>query len=59
MADAVTAAIGAVILIGYIALIAAKLSTVPLWIVSLIGLSLMLWAFWVDDWKPLFKRNDK
>ena len=57
MADAVTAAIGAIIMIGYIWLIAAKLNELPLWICALAGLALMLWAFWDEDWKPLFKRN--
>lgn len=59
MADAVAAIIGAIIMIGYILLIAAKLAAPPLWIVSLIGLALMLWAFWGDDWKPLFARKKK
>jgi len=57
MADAVTAAIGAVIMIGYMFLIANKLNTLPLWICILIGLALMLWAFWGDDWKPLIRRD--
>jgi phosphate/sulfate permease len=57
MADAVTAAIGAIIMIGYIWLIAAKLNELPLWICALAGLALMLWAFWDEDWKPLSKRN--
>ena len=43
--------IGAIIMIGYIVLIAAKLaarrSGLPI-----IGLALMLWGFWGDDWKP-------
>ncbi|MDI1346047.1 MAG: hypothetical protein PSV22_18375 [Pseudolabrys sp.] len=59
MADAVAALIGAVIMIGYMLLIAAKLAAPPLWIVTLIGLALMLWAFWGDDWKPLFAREKK
>jgi len=59
MADAFTALIGAIIMIGYIVLIAAKLAAPPLWICSLIGLALMLWAFWGDDWKPLFSRQKK
>ena len=25
----------------------------------LVGLALMLWGFWGDDWQPLFKRNKK
>lgn len=59
MADAITAAIGAIIMIGYIVLIAAKLAAPPLWICSLIGLALMLWGFWGDDWQPIFKRKQK
>lgn len=59
MADAVAALVGAIIMIGYIVLIAAKLAAPPLWIVSIIGLALMLWAFWGDDWKPLFARDKK
>ncbi|MCW5703742.1 MAG: hypothetical protein R3D82_18170 [Xanthobacteraceae bacterium] len=57
MADAIAALIGAIIMIGYIVIIAAKLSATPLWIACLIGLALMLWAFWWDDWHPLFKRE--
>lgn len=59
MADAVTGAIGAVILIGYMWLIAAKLNDAPLWIATIIGLACMLWAFWVDDWKPVISRDKK
>jgi hypothetical protein len=59
MADAITALIGAIIMAGYIVLIAAKLAAPPLWIVCVIGLAMMLWAFWVDDWKPLFRRNGR
>lgn len=59
MADAVTALIGAIIMIGYILLIAAKLAAPPLWIVCIIGLALMLWAFWVDDWKPVVGRDKR
>jgi len=57
MADAITALIGAIIMVGYILLIAAKLAAPPLWIVCLIGLALMLWAFWVVDWKPVVSRD--
>lgn len=59
MADAITALIGAIIMIGYMVLVAGKLAALPLWICTLIGLALMLWAFWADDWKPLFVRNKK
>ena len=58
-ADAVTAAIGAVIMIGYMWLIADKLNELPLWIVTTIGIVCMLWAFWGDDWKPVFKPDAK
>ena len=57
MADAVTAAIGAVIMIGYMFLIAAKLAAPPLWVCVVVGLVLMLWGFWGDDWRPVFKRD--
>jgi hypothetical protein len=59
MADAVTALIGAIIMIGYMVVIAAKLAAPPLWICTLIGLALMLWGFCGDDWKPIFKRDKK
>jgi CDP-diglyceride synthetase len=59
MADAITGAIGAIIMIAYMWLIVDKLNELPLWIVTIIGLVLMLWAFWGDDWKPIFKRNSK
>ena len=38
MADAITAAIGAIIMIGYIWLIASKLDAWPLWVAAIIGL---------------------
>lgn len=59
MADAVTALIGAIVMIGYICLIALKLASPPLWICCLIGLALMLWGFWGDDWKPMLGRSKK
>jgi len=59
MADAITALVGAIIMTGYIVLIAAKLAAAPLWIVSIIGLGLMLAAFWIDDWKPVLFRNSR
>lgn len=59
MANAVTALIGAVIMVGYIVLIAAKLAAPPLWICCVVGLALMLWGFWVDDWKPILNRSNK
>ncbi len=59
MADAVTAAIGAIIMIGYMLLIAAKLAAGPLWVCVLIGLALMLWGFWWEDWEPVVKPAKK
>ena len=59
MADAITALIGAIIMIGYILLIAAKLAAPPLWIACLIGLALMLWGFWWEDWEPVVKPAKK
>jgi len=59
MADAITALIGAIIMIGYMCLIAAKLATLPLWICVLAGLGLMLWGFWGDDWKPVVMPDKK
>lgn len=56
MADAVTAAIGTIIMIGYILLIAAKLAAPPFWVIILCSLALMLWAFWQDDWLPVVKK---
>jgi len=56
MADAITALIGAIIMIGYMVLIAAKLAALPLWICVLAGLALMLWGFWGDDWQPIAQR---
>jgi UDP-N-acetylmuramyl pentapeptide phosphotransferase/UDP-N-acetylglucosamine-1-phosphate transferase len=59
MADAVTALIGAIIMIGYLFLIAAKLAAPPLWICVLVGIVLMVCGFWIDDWKPIFQRDKK
>jgi hypothetical protein len=59
MADAVTALIGAIIMVGYIVPMAAMLAASPLWICCLIGLGLMLWGFWGDDWKPVIKPDEK
>lgn len=59
MADAITALIGAVLVSTFVLLIAVKLNQFPLWIVVLSGLALMAAAFWVDAWKPLFRRASK
>lgn len=59
MADAVTAAIGSVIMIVYIWLIADKLNELPLWIACIVGVVLMAWSFWDDTWKTIFNRNSK
>jgi hypothetical protein len=57
MVDAVTAAIGSILMIGYLWLIMAKLNELPLWIVGVIGIALMLWAFWKDAFAPLLQRR--
>jgi uncharacterized membrane protein len=59
MADAITAVIGAVLVSTFVLLIAVKLNEFPLWVVVLTGLALMLAAFWIDAWRPLFKRAEK
>ena len=59
MADAITALIGAVMMIGYVLLIAAKLAALPLWICTMIGVALMLWNFWGDDRQPIVKHFKK
>ncbi len=59
MADAVTALIGAIIMIGYMLLIAAKLAALPFWICAVAGLALMLWGFWWEDWLPALKPEKK
>ena len=57
MGDAISGVIGAVIMGGYMYLIADKLNELPLWICVVFGLALMLYAFWVDDWRPWLMRN--
>jgi len=57
MADAVGAIIGIVLMVGFISAIAGKLGDIPLWIVSLIAIAMMLWAFWQDAFAPLFRRT--
>jgi UDP-N-acetylmuramyl pentapeptide phosphotransferase/UDP-N-acetylglucosamine-1-phosphate transferase len=59
MADAVTALIGAIIMIGYVYLIAIVLAAPPFWVAVFVGLGLMLWGFWVDDWRPLLRRKSE
>jgi hypothetical protein len=59
MADAVTGLVGAAIMVFYIWLIAFKLAALPLWIACIVGIVLMIWAFWQDAWSPVLKRNSK
>jgi hypothetical protein len=58
MSDAITAALGAVLMIIFVSLIAAKLAQVALWIVCLIGIACMLWAVWTDGLAPVFGRTN-
>jgi hypothetical protein len=57
MADAITGLFGAVLMITFLVLIAAKLNELALWSVCLIGIALMLWALWKDDFEPLLDRR--
>jgi hypothetical protein len=57
MADAITALIGAALMIFFILLIAAKLDELPLWIVCISGICLMVWAVFTDTIAPLIWRN--
>jgi hypothetical protein len=59
MADALTGLLGAVLMIIFLVLIAMKLNELALWIVCLIGMALMIWAFWDDDLAPLLGRQPK
>lgn len=58
MADAITGLIGAVIMIGFIVLIAAKMDELPLWIVGIAGIILMLVAVFTDTILPLLGRRN-
>ncbi|MGA7487030.1 MAG: hypothetical protein WBW74_08860 [Xanthobacteraceae bacterium] len=57
MADAITGLIGAILMITFLLLIAMKLDELPVWMVCLIGIGLMLWALWEDDFEPLLPRR--
>jgi hypothetical protein len=57
MADAVTALVGAVLMIAFLGLIVVKLMEVALGVVCLVGISAMLWGFWVDTVAPLVRRR--
>jgi hypothetical protein len=57
MADAITGFIGAALMIIFLVLIATKLNELAVWIVFLIGVALMLWALWTDDFEPLLGRR--
>lgn len=57
MADAITGFIGAALMITFLVLIATKLNELAVWIVFLIGVALMLWALWTDDFEPLLGRR--
>lgn len=57
MSDAVTGLLGAVLMIVFFVMIAAKINELALWIVCIAGLALMLWALWEDDFVPLFGKR--
>jgi hypothetical protein len=60
MADAVSAIIGMVLMIGFVVAIVSKVAEIPLWIVSLLAFVLMAVAFWQDAFAPLLRgRNGR
>lgn len=59
MSDAVTGFIGAALMITFLLLIAVKLNELPLWIVVLVGIVLMAWAFWTDALAPVLGRESR
>ena len=56
MADAISAIIGMVLMIGFVVAIVGKVGEAPLWIVSIVAFVLMAIAFWQDAFAPLFRR---
>ncbi len=59
MSDAVTGFIGAVLMIAFLVLIAVKLNELALWAVALIGMALMVWAYWTDALGPVLGRDSR
>jgi len=57
MADAVAAVIGSVLMIAFLSAIASKLAETSLWVVCLLAIGLMIWAFWKDEFAPLFRHS--
>jgi uncharacterized membrane protein YecN with MAPEG domain len=57
MSDAVTGFIGAALMIAFLLLIAVKLNELALWIVFVIGIVLMAWAYWTDALGPVLGRD--
>jgi cobalamin synthase len=55
MADFVTGLLGIVLMITYILLMVVKLNELALWVVSLVGIALAIWAFWGDAGAPLLR----
>lgn len=57
MADAVSAIIGMVLMIGFVVAIVTTVAEIPLWIVSIFAFILMGFAFWQDAFAPLLRRS--
>ena len=57
MTDAISAIIGIVLMAGFVGAIANKLGEVSLWIICLIAVAMMIFAFWQDAFAPLFRRS--
>lgn len=57
MSDAITALVGAVLMIAFLLLIAVKLIELPVWIFFITGIVLMLYATFTDTIRPLLSRR--
>ena len=57
MADALSAIIGMAMMIAFLSAIASKLGETPLWIVAILTIVMMIFAFWQDAFAPLFRRS--
>jgi putative flippase GtrA len=57
MSDAVTGFIGAALMIAFLLLIAVKLNELALWAAFVIGIVLMVWAYWTDALGPVLGRE--
>jgi hypothetical protein len=59
MPDALTGFLGAALMIAFLVLTAVKLNEWALWIVCLIGIVPMVWAYWTDALGPVLGRGSR